>query len=74
MKMRDILLSLITIRAVGSVQKYKISATNYQIMRINSHRTLTLLLVGFLEDVNWWGGDSPPPPLIIIIIIYIWHL
>ena len=22
---------------------------------------LTLLLVGFLEDVNWWGGPIRPP-------------
>ena len=25
-------------------------------------RALTLLLVGFLEDVNWWGGRFAPPP------------
>ena len=24
---------------------------------------LTLLLVGFLEDINWWGGGGDSAPL-----------
>ena len=32
-------------------------------MILMHHICLILLLVGFLEDVNWWGGGPIRPPL-----------
>ena len=46
--------------AYVSYENKKVNSLNQPNVGANDRIVLPLLLVGFLEDVNWWGVIRPP--------------